>query len=35
MQLTPLDWAIVAAAFAVYLAVGLWAGRTAGGGYED
>ena len=35
MQLTLLDWAIVAAAFAVYLAVGLWAGRTAGGGYDD
>jgi len=34
MQLGSLDWAIVAAAFAFYLAVGLWAGRTAGGGFE-
>jgi len=34
MQLGPLDWTIVVAAFAVYLAVGLWAGRTAGTGFE-
>jgi SSS family solute:Na+ symporter len=34
MHLAPLDWMIVAAAFAVYLAVGLWASRTAGGGYD-
>ena len=34
MQLGPLDWTIVATAFAVYLVVGLWAGRSAGGGFE-
>jgi len=30
MQLTPLDWAIIAAFFAVSLAVGLWVARKAG-----
>lgn len=35
MQLTLIDWAIVVAAFVVYLVVGLRAGRTAGGGYDD
>ena len=34
MHLGPLDWSIIAATFAAYLAVGLWAGRTAGGGFE-
>jgi len=34
MQLSPFDWTIIAAAFAAYLAVGLWAGRTAGRGFE-
>lgn len=34
MHLEPLDWSIIATAFAVYLAVGLWAGRSAGGGFE-
>lgn len=34
MQLGPFDWTIIAAAFAAYLAAGLWAGRTAGGGFE-
>lgn len=35
MQLTAFDWSIVVAAFALYLAVGLWASRTAGRGYDD
>ncbi|MBM4011577.1 MAG: Na+:solute symporter [Planctomycetes bacterium] len=34
MHLGPLDWSIIATTFAVYLAVGLWAGRTAGSGFE-
>ena len=35
MHLGPLDWSIILAAFAAYLGVGLWAGRTAGGGFES
>ena len=34
MQLGPLDWGIIAAAFAIYLAVGFWAGRSTGRGFE-
>jgi len=34
MHLGPLDWSIIATTFAVYLAVGLWAGRAAGSGFE-
>jgi len=34
MHLSALDWAIMAAAFAVYLVIGLWAGKSAGQDYE-
>lgn len=35
MHLTGLDWFIMAAAFAVYLAIGLFVGRTAGKDYDS
>ena len=34
MHLSALDWTIMAAAFAVYLAIGLWVGKDAGKDYE-
>jgi Na+/proline symporter len=35
MHLTTIDWVIMAVAFAVYLAIGLFVGRTAGKDYES
>ena len=35
MHLTALDWTIMAAAFAVYLGIGLFVGRTAGKDYDS
>ena len=35
MHLTPLDWTIMAAAFAVYLGIGLLVGRKAGRDYDS
>lgn len=35
MHLTTLDWSIMAVAFAVYLAIGLFVGRSAGKDYES
>ena len=35
MQLRPIDWAIILAAFALYLLIGFIAGRSAGKNYES
>ncbi len=35
MHLTTIDWSIMAMAFAVYLAIGLFVGRTAGKDYDS